>query len=566
MQGSSQVHGTYAVNGDGTFSGNLVGGYSFTGVIDNGVSEIHYTYNQAGTGGVLACTGKQSPTAPPNFLGHYGFVVGGAIQGNRNAGEFLSGTLNFDGVGGFTGNANGDVAGQNANASVTGSYVANSDNTFSVTMHLSGQAATQTFIVGMSESGNEAAGIETDGSAVTTIDFQNQFWPSATPPYSKASLNGSYSASCWGQEVDLNWVTFDGNGNLFGVDPYDVGSFGSSPYTGFYAVNADGTFSGGFFSNYSLYTMTGVIDNVTGEIEYTYYYPGTTGEVSCMGEYSYGPIGTNPVIPTPTFSPAPGSFGSPQSVTLADTNVGATIHYTTDGTPPSTGSAVYSGPVAVNATTTIQAMAVATGFNNSAIGAGTFFLTSGGNPTAATPTFNPTPGTFNSPQQIALSDTTAGAVIYYTTDGSTPSTGSSVYGSAIQVNATTTIKAIAVASGYNNSSVAGGTFTITLPTAATPTFSPTPGTFNAPQSVTLSDTTAGAVVYCTTDGSTPSTESPVCTSVQVNTTTTIQAIAVATGFNNSAVASGTFTITLPTAATPTFTPHRILTTRHNRSP
>ena len=81
-----------------------------------------------------------------------------------------------------------------------------------------------------------------------------------------------------------------------------------------------------------------------------------------------------------------------------------------------------------------------------------------------------------------------------------------------------------------------------LPTASTPTFNPLPGTYNSPQSVTLSDTTSGAVIHCTTDGTTPTASSPVCTTVQVNTTTTIQAIAVAAGFNNSAIASGLYTI------------------------
>jgi hypothetical protein len=111
------------------------------------------------------------------------------------------------------------------------------------------------------------------------------------------------------------------------------------------------------------------------------------------------------------------------------------------------------------------------------------------------------------------------------------------------VNTTTTIKAIAVASGYNNSAVASGTYTINLPTVATPTFSPAPGTYSSAQSVTLSDTTPAAVIHCTIDGTTPTSGSPVCTTVQVNTTTTIKAIAVASGYNNSAIASGTYTIT-----------------------
>jgi len=164
-----------------------------------------------------------------------------------------------------------------------------------------------------------------------------------------------------------------------------------------------------------------------------------------------------------------------------------------------------------------------------------------GQPSAATPTFSPAPGAYNPGQVVTLSDTTTGAVIHCTTDGSTPTPSSPVC-TTLTLNTTTTIQAIAVATGYNNSAIASGTFTISLPTAATPTFSPAPGAYNPGQVVTLSDTTIGAVIHCTTDGSTPTASSPVCTTLTLNTTTTIKAIAVATGYNNSAVASGTYTI------------------------
>jgi hypothetical protein len=246
---------------------------------------------------------------------------------------------------------------------------------------------------------------------------------------------------------------------------------------------------------------------------------------------------SQPTAVTPTFSPLPGNYNSPQSVTLSDTTAGAVIHCTIDGTTPTSSSPVCI-TLQVNTTTTIKAIAVATGFNNSAVASGTYTIAL---PTAATPTFSPLPGNYNSAQSVTLSDTTAGAVVHCTIDGTTPTSGSPVC-STVQVNTTTTIKAIAVATGFNNSAVATGTYTITLPTAATPTFSPLPGTYNSAQSVTLSDTTAGAVIHCTIDGTTPTSGSPVCTTVQVNITTTIKAIAVATGFNNSTVASGTYVI------------------------
>ena len=89
-----------------------------------------------------------------------------------------------------------------------------------------------------------------------------------------------------------------------------------------------------------------------------------------------------------------------------------------------------------------------------------YYYNVGGNPSCATPTFSPEAGTYTSAQNVEISTTTTGATIYYTTDGSDPTTSSSEYSSAISVSSNTTIKAVAVATGYDNSSVAEATYTI----------------------------------------------------------------------------------------------------------
>lgn len=88
------------------------------------------------------------------------------------------------------------------------------------------------------------------------------------------------------------------------------------------------------------------------------------------------------------------------------------------------------------------------------------YTTGGGTPTCATPTFSPAEGTYTSTQSVSISTETDGATIYYTTDGSTPTTSSTVYSSAISVSSNSTIKAIAVKDGYNNSSVASASYVI----------------------------------------------------------------------------------------------------------
>ena len=91
-------------------------------------------------------------------------------------------------------------------------------------------------------------------------------------------------------------------------------------------------------------------------------------------------------------------------------------------------------------------------------------------PPAPTPTFLPAAGTFTTAQTVKIADTaTTGLAIYYTTNGTAPTTTSTKYTSAgIAVTATKTIKAIATATGYSASAVASATYTIaTAPTVTT---------------------------------------------------------------------------------------------------
>jgi arabinogalactan endo-1,4-beta-galactosidase len=90
---------------------------------------------------------------------------------------------------------------------------------------------------------------------------------------------------------------------------------------------------------------------------------------------------------------------------------------------------------------------------------------------AAAPTFSPSSGTYTTAQTVTISDTTAGATIYYTTNGTTPTSASTVYSSSIAipaVPATETIQAIAVATGYTNSAVASAVYKMAPALATSP--------------------------------------------------------------------------------------------------
>ena len=190
-----------------------------------------------------------------------------------------------------------------------------------------------------------------------------------------------------------------------------------------------------------------------------------------------------------------------------------------------------------------------------------FFFTQGGTAAVATPTFSPPGGTYPGAQSVSIATTTAGASIRYTLDGSTPTATSTLYTGPITVSATTTVKAIGLATGLTNSAVASATYTIGAAAVATPTFTPPGGTYPGAQSVSIATTTAGASIRYTLDGSTPTATSTLYTGpITVPATTTVNAISLATGLTNSAVASATYTIgttgSCPTQSdTPNFGPN-----------
>ena len=165
-----------------------------------------------------------------------------------------------------------------------------------------------------------------------------------------------------------------------------------------------------------------------------------------------------------------------------------------------------------------------------------------GQDTAASPVISPNGGTFSSSQSVTLSSTTASASIYYTLDGSTPTSSSTLYSAPFSINTNTTVKAIASAPNYLQSAVSTAVFTFSNQTP-TVTFTPAPGTYSSAQSVTLSDTDANAKIYYTTDGSAPSASSTLYTGpIQVSASETIKAIAIDSSLQNSNIAIGAYVI------------------------
>jgi hypothetical protein len=185
---------------------------------------------------------------------------------------------------------------------------------------------------------------------------------------------------------------------------------------------------------------------------------------------------------------------------------------------------------------------------------------SGSNPEpsqVAVPTPSTGAGTYNTSQNVSLSTATAGAIIYYTTDGSDPRTSSTrvLYSAPINISETITIKAYAVKDNMSDSDVVSFTYIIDLSAeeVAAPTASPGSGTYEATVSVSLSTATPGAAIYYTIDGSDPKTSSTrmlYSTSISIENTSTLKAYAVKAGMSDSEVASYSYIInTMPTGYT-----------------
>lgn len=246
-------------------------------------------------------------------------------------------------------------------------------------------------------------------------------------------------------------------------------------------------------------------------------------------------------VATPQFSAPAGTYNNPPSVTITESTSGATIYYTLNGTTPTTASSVYSAPLSLGNSVTLQAIAVAPNYFNSAMASASYTLA------ALAPNLSLAAGNYTGQQTVTITSASTAALIFYTTNGSTPSASATHYTGPITVSASETVKAIAIATGYTPSPITSATYYITAP-PSTPIFTPAAGTYNNPQSITLSDTGSNATFYYTTDGSTPTTASTKYTGpIAIWNGLVINAIASVPGYGTTGVGTASYTLA---AATP----------------
>ena len=263
-------------------------------------------------------------------------------------------------------------------------------------------------------------------------------------------------------------------------------------------------------------------------------------------------------VGNPTSDHACGSYDGPIRVKLTSTTEGADIFYTIDGTTPTELSTYYSekspvpAPIHVDDDVTIKAVAMKDGMRASDIMTYTYQIKK---PVVSAPIANAPADHYSSSQAVVLYSSTVGSTIYYTLDGSEPTTSSIRYNhtSPIMITGPTDIKAIAVKDGMPSSEVVAYHYDFTYQTAKnnTPNTSVPVGVYSGPVTIELTSNTPGAEIRYTTNGSRPGSSSTLYTGpITLNESTTLKVYATK-GKGDSDVALFNYIIATEAAQAPT---------------
>jgi glucose/arabinose dehydrogenase len=237
---------------------------------------------------------------------------------------------------------------------------------------------------------------------------------------------------------------------------------------------------------------------------------------------------------TPSFS-APGGTINSNTVIVTCLTTNAEIHYTTNGLDPTISDPIIAsgGTLLVTSGFTNKAWAFRADLAPSGVARAVYTLQAG------TPVISPASGQITNGTPISISCITPGVAIYYTTNGTTPTISSAVYSGPLRMQGNLTLEALAVESGYNNSSIAASGYSLTP--AATPILNPAIGPITNGTVISMSCSTPNNVIYYTVDGSTPTTSSPVYSGpFSINVGVTVQAFASANFYGNSSTVSETY--------------------------
>jgi hypothetical protein len=329
-------------------------------------------------------------------------------------------------------------------------------------------------------------------------------------------------------------------------------AFGDNSAVAVFLSNGDGTFyaaAGSPFYNSGLSLVAGDF-NHDGKLDLA-----AIGGTNYNNSYQidlYLGAGDGTFTPTTTPPITTQSFYSPFAIVAADFNGDGVPDLAALTNIANTASILITEPTQV-ATATLSGVApVGVGTHNveasypgntnyPAVISGTVALTAG----LAPPVISPAAGSYSSIQSVTITESIPGATIYYSAYGIVNTNGLVPYTGPIKLNegGIETIQAYATETGYQDSNYSTASYSINLPAASVPVFSPAAGRYAGTQTVTISDTVPGAAIYYTTNGLLPTAYSAQYTGpITVSSSETLVASAAASGYSMSAPASAQYLI------------------------
>jgi hypothetical protein len=347
--------------------------------------------------------------------------------------------------------------------------------------------------------------------------------------YSSPSQNGVFPLTRNGNAADyptaMSITTLDRTKPITFTLAYDGTTLSSTASDGINTFNTNQTVN-----------LTSVLGASTAYVGFT-----GGGQGSTITAFSFSNEAAPPpvAVSDPVILPPGTNYVGTQSVSITPTTAGSTIHYTLDGSTPTTNSPVYSTALTISSNTTVKAFAVKSGLTDSAVVTESYLIA------VTAPAFTPGTGTYHTTNlSVTLSALPTNAAIYYTTDLSTPDNvgNGTLYTGPITVSADTTIRAIAYAAGLETSAVSSAFYHLQV---AAPVFTPPAGTYVGNQSVALTAVPTNATIYYTTDLSSPDNITGTLYTGPITVaagTTHLRAIAYADGLAASPVVLATYVV------------------------
>lgn len=207
-------------------------------------------------------------------------------------------------------------------------------------------------------------------------------WDAGLPGNGMLILHVDYNASIWANNSVNNvethqrmtWIPAD---NVIDTEPYIDEEDGEEYEVYSFSLMANDTYPSGDYNSFSKDSKAPAKffnKNSNG----TYYMDGAVKDITQNEDGTISFLYKGVVnIAAPTFSPKAGTYSEAQTVAISSETEGVTIYYTTDGTTPTAESSIYDGPITIDKTTTLKAIAVSEEGDESQVSVARYVIRSG---------------------------------------------------------------------------------------------------------------------------------------------------------------------------------------------